>query len=232
MDLHQHVTGKTHNDHDAIFHPVMSQTTALRHGHDVGRVAADQEAERVNIMDRAVKDQPATTRIIDPPAMQGLGQEIGVEHTYGVKPPDGTFRQKPTQFLVHGVAAQVMIDPQHHPCRTTRGNHVMRVGDTKGERLLAEHVFTCRRSSHGLRMVKLIGSADINGIHPVISKDCANICHMCRNGVFICELRPTFFTGTQDGYNAAVILYTNGIHNPLPGDVTCADQGPADMFIH
>lgn len=73
--------------------------------------------------------------------------------------------------------------------------------------------------------MKPVDGTDIHGIHVLVRQDRVDIRRSCKSGT-------AFFARTQHVQDLTVWLRTNGIGDPLPSNITCANQPPTDRIIY
>ena len=132
--------------------------------HDLDRILAEVEANRVGVMDGDVRDHAAAGRgVVDPPALQVRRQVHGVKHPHAQHLPDPAVGDEVPDGQVRPRVPKVMVGREDDTLCLRRPYHLRRLGGGHRERLLAEHVLAGRDRCHGLGVVLLVGGRDVDG---------------------------------------------------------------------
>ena len=97
------------------------------------------------------------------PALQVRGQVHGVEHARKERLADRAGLHQLADLAVRGGVTQMMVGAHDHAGLGAGGDHLPCVGDGHRQRLLAQDVLARRGGSERLRLVQLVGGADIDG---------------------------------------------------------------------
>jgi hypothetical protein len=165
-------------------------------------------------------------RSVDTPALQMRGQIDGVKDPRRERLANGAVGNMVAQRPVRGGVPQMMIGAHDDAGGAARVHHPPRGFHRQRQRFLAQHVLASRRRRQHLRLVPLVGRADIDRVDVRIGQQLINRgMHLRDAQLRGIRARPRGIR-TCHGDDLAVGLRGYGRRHPFPPDRARPDQPP------
>ena len=133
---------------------------------------------------------------------------------------------------VGGGFAQVVVRAQHHSDPAAGIDHLPRLGDREGQRLLAQHVLAGRCRLDRLRPVQLVGGADVHGSDLGIAKEGREARVSARDPVARRVPGASLRVGAEHRHHLVVGHRSDRVDHPLVRDGARPDEPPAQRPGH
>ena len=228
--MRHHLRARRHgpDGHDVVLDP-SAQARVGGHGHDLGRVLVQVEADGVGVVHDDIGDHPAArSRVVDAPALQ-MGRKLDrVEDADALHAPDPACAYGVADGEVAARVAQMVVGAEDQPRLTGGGDHRRGIGHAHGQRLFAKHMPARGDGGHGLREMLLVGGRDIDGVHAL--EQALEIRGAGCDPVPRRKLLSAPVIARQDRGDFSPAC-TNGIDHLRGGDVARADQAPTHPHL-
>ena len=156
---------KRNHAHAPIFEPCRRHAAPLRERHDLDRIVAEHEAQRVGIVHGDVEDDAAAgLGLVDAPALQVRRQIDGMEDARRERLADAAGGDRVAHGAMGAGIAQMMVGAHHHAGVFAGGNDHVRIGACSAP-AASRTARACRPwRRHRLVEVQFVGGRDVDGV--------------------------------------------------------------------
>jgi len=228
--LHSDLLGEPASDHHRVGGRSLCHALRQSDSRDVKNFQTRHEANRVNVVDCDVQNDPRTGRGVQPPAAESFWQEHGMGDANSQKPPDSSVGHCLSQAPDGWAASQVMVGAQDNSGLSGSYHCVLRLIHGERQWFLAKNVTArCDRSAQ-LGSVQLVGGRDVDRVH-FRSQSVPE-----RGRRLFDTVRPSIFrrpgrVGAHDD-NRLLSKSAHRRDHSRGRNVTCADDRPTKRFWH